>query len=87
MGKSHHVAAMFIYSFTGIHSFWLLETSWTSKGSPELRWFCLLPDSGVWDGKWWLVAGLASAVSASWSKLCSWSGMWHQLVPWAGKQL
>lgn len=51
MGKSHHVAAMFIYSFTGIHSFWLLETSWASRGSPEPGCFCFLPDSSVGGGK------------------------------------
>lgn len=73
MGKSHHVAAIFIDSFTGIHRFWLLETSWASRDSSELGWFCLLlPDSGAEGGKWWLeqalhlVRDVASAVPLGW---------------------
>lgn len=34
----------------------MLEISWASRSSSELGQFCLLPDSGVGGGKWWLAA-------------------------------
>lgn len=61
-GQGSRVAAMFIYSFTGIHRFWLLEISWAFRGLRSWDgyvFFFLTVVQGVGSGGWQHLLGQA----------------------------